>query len=92
MGSVSLGAGHVRYERRGPIGYITLARPEKLNALNEDMSFALREAVDLIDLDDEAQIGIIAGEGRQAPPPASPGSMDRGPTGPGSIDREGMSR
>lgn len=60
----TLAAGHVRYERRGGIGYITLARPEKLNALSEDMSYALREAIDLIDLDDEAQIGIIAGEGR----------------------------
>ncbi len=54
----------VDYERRGKIGWITLNRPRTLNAFNDDQVRALRAALEEFDLDEDAQVGIIHGEGR----------------------------
>lgn len=54
----------VAYEQREGIGYITLNRPEVLNALNDDTIKQLREALFQFDDDDDAQVGIISGSGR----------------------------
>jgi enoyl-CoA hydratase/carnithine racemase len=54
----------VTYERKGRIGYITLNRPEKLNAFNDAQVMALKERLWEFDQDEEAWVGILSGNGR----------------------------
>lgn len=54
----------VKYEARDGIGYITLNRPDKLNAISDDVQRQLKEAFLYFDLDPEAQVGIVSGAGR----------------------------
>jgi enoyl-CoA hydratase/carnithine racemase len=55
---------HVMYEQRDGIGYVTLNRPEILNALADDTIVELRQALYALDEDDNAQVGILSGNGR----------------------------
>ena len=55
---------YVDYNQRDGIGYITLNRPEVLNALNDDVIKQLREALFDFDDDTDAQVGILSGSGR----------------------------
>ncbi len=52
------------YERRGKIVYITLNRPEILNAYDDQMGEELIEAWFQFDSDPEAHVAIISGSGR----------------------------
>jgi len=54
----------VHYHSADRIGYIQLSRPDKLNALNDAMVGELRAALEEFDYDDQANVGIISGEGR----------------------------
>lgn len=54
----------VEYERRGNIGYLALNRPEKLNAISDEMSVALCDALYRFYDDDDAFVGILSGNGR----------------------------
>lgn len=54
----------VTYRRENRLGHIELTRPEKLNALNDEMIRELRAALEEFDADDEAYVGIISGQGR----------------------------
>ena len=54
----------VHYERDGTIVTLTLNRPEKLNAFNDDLVGALANALRRFDIDREAHIAVIHGEGR----------------------------
>ncbi len=54
----------VQYRREERIAYITLNRPEKLNAFSDEMSQALFNALYQFYDDEEAWIGIISGSGR----------------------------
>ncbi len=54
----------IRYERDGRIARITLDRPEKLNAINDDMPRELRAAVEAANGDDEVHVVVLAGAGR----------------------------
>jgi enoyl-CoA hydratase/carnithine racemase len=54
----------VRYEVREEIAYISFNRPEKHNALRDEDIAALVDALQRLDTDDSAQIGILFGEGR----------------------------
>src|SRR5579875_1027672 len=54
----------VEYARTDAIATITLNRPEKLNAFNDDLVRALAEALRRFDLDPEAQVAILNGRGR----------------------------
>ncbi len=54
----------ILYEVRDQIAYITLNRPEKLNAFNVEMSFALRDTWHRFENDPEAQVCILTGEGK----------------------------
>jgi Enoyl-CoA hydratase/isomerase len=54
----------VGYEVREEIAYISFNRPEKHNALRDEDIAALVDALDRLDTDDRAQIGIVFGEGR----------------------------
>ncbi len=54
----------VEYRQQDTIGYITLNRPEKLNAVSDDMSAALCTALYTFYDDEQAMVGIISGNGR----------------------------
>lgn len=54
----------VLYEVRDEVAYITLNRPEKLNAFNVEMSFALRDAWQRFENDSGARVCILTGEGK----------------------------
>ena len=52
------------YQREEPICYLTLNRPEKLNALNGDLLYELEEALATIEADQEIRVVILTGAGR----------------------------
>ena len=52
------------YEVREEIAYISFNRPEKHNALRDEDIAALVDALQRLDTDDSAQVGILFGEGR----------------------------
>jgi enoyl-CoA hydratase len=52
------------YEKEGPIAWITLNRPEKLNAISKPMVKELLLATDKAQCDDEVRVIILKGEGR----------------------------
>ncbi len=54
----------VEYQRKEKIGYITLNRPEKLNAISDEVSMALCDALYQFYDDEEAMVGIISGNGK----------------------------
>jgi enoyl-CoA hydratase len=54
----------VLYEMRGPAAWITLNRPEKLNALNKPVLAGLHEAFDRAVADDEVKVVVVTGAGR----------------------------
>jgi enoyl-CoA hydratase/carnithine racemase len=51
-------------ESRGPVALLTLNRPAKLNALNNELMSALMTALDRIELDRSARAIVITGAGR----------------------------
>ena len=54
----------VEYEKRGHIAYVTLNRPDKLNAMNADMHRELGEIWDDFQQDDAMRAAILSGKGR----------------------------
>jgi enoyl-CoA hydratase/carnithine racemase len=54
----------VLYEVKNNIAYIALNRPEKLNAFNLEMSYALRDTWKRFENDPEARVAILSGEGK----------------------------
>src|SRR5438270_5951054 len=54
----------VLYERRGPVAWITLNRPDKLNALNEAVVSGVRESVAQAGADDDVRVVVFTGAGR----------------------------
>ncbi len=56
--------GPVRYEKRDNYAMITMRRPEKLNALNEEMWKGLTEAFRRAREDNDVRVVVITGEGR----------------------------
>lgn len=57
---------YVLYEKKGHIAYITLNRPERMNALGQELSAELAEAEAQFAADDDAWIGIYTGAGDRA--------------------------
>ena len=57
---------HVIYERKGPIAYLTMNRPEALNALNRKHSQEIEAAKAEFGEDPEALVLIITGAGDRA--------------------------
>src|SRR5713226_2387890 len=55
---------HILYELREHVAWVTLNRPEKLNAVNPKMRLELFEAVDRIRADPEVRCAVITGAGR----------------------------
>lgn len=54
----------VLYERRGPAAWVTLNRPEKLNALTRESVAGLHGALAAADADDEVKVLVLTGAGR----------------------------
>ncbi len=54
----------IEYERRGPIGLITLNRPDRLNAINGQMLEDLNSVLDAIEADDDVRVVVLHGAGR----------------------------
>jgi enoyl-CoA hydratase len=54
----------LRSDRKGPVALLTLNRPEKLNALNNEVLAALMSALDGIELDSAVRAVVITGAGR----------------------------
>ena len=48
----------------GPVAILTIARPEKLNALDLDMLRALQEAADTVEADARVRVAILTGAGK----------------------------
>ena len=55
---------HILVDREDGVGLITLNRPEKLNAMNRQLSGELRDAVNELDADDGIGCIVITGAGR----------------------------
>ena len=53
----------VAFEQRGPIGVLTMNRPEALNALNEQVLRDLNAALDAVEANDEVLVVILPGAG-----------------------------
>jgi enoyl-CoA hydratase len=58
-----LGTPHLRLERRGPIAWCVIDRPQARNALTAAMYFGVRRAVDLVNADPELRALVITGTG-----------------------------
>jgi len=54
----------VRVESDGPVRVVRLARPQQLNAVNEDLHLALTRVFPLLSADRDARVAVITGEGR----------------------------
>jgi enoyl-CoA hydratase/carnithine racemase len=54
----------VLYEKKGPICYITLNRPEKLNAATDQLVEEVNDALFEFDADPDLQVAILSGAGR----------------------------
>jgi enoyl-CoA hydratase len=54
------------YEKRDGIGFVTINRPEKLNALNDATVRELHEVFNAIAKDDEVKVAILTGAGEKA--------------------------
>ncbi len=63
---VETGHAHVLLNKDGPLAIVTLARPEKLNALDKAMVLALEAAAFHIDADSNIKVAIITGQGEKA--------------------------
>jgi enoyl-CoA hydratase/carnithine racemase len=68
---------HIRYEAEGPILYITLNRPDKLNAFTGQMLEELVDAYGRADADDDVRVVIVTGAGRGF---CAGADLSRGPT------------
>ena len=56
--------GTVLYSERAGVGWITLNRPDKLNALNREVFERLGGALDALEASEEAVVGVLQGSGR----------------------------
>jgi dehydration protein DpgD len=57
---------HVRYEKKDHVAYVTLDRPEVLNAMNLRMHEELLEVWDDVEADDDVWVAVLAGAGDRA--------------------------
>jgi len=55
-----------RYEKKGHVGYVTITRPERMNALHAPANVELGKVWDEFAADDDAWVGVLTGEGDKA--------------------------
>ncbi len=63
---IDTGDARIRLETGNQLAIITLARPEKLNALDYDMVLALERAAHLVETATDVRVAIITGEGEKS--------------------------
>ena len=56
----------VTTERNGPISIIRIARPERLNAINQAVAVEMQQAFQAFDADPEQRVAILSSEGTRA--------------------------
>lgn len=56
----------IQYEKQGHVAYITLNRPQVLNAMDERMHEDLARAWDDVEADDDVWVAVLAGAGHRA--------------------------
>ncbi|HEX3736550.1 MAG TPA: enoyl-CoA hydratase-related protein [Solirubrobacterales bacterium] len=56
----------LRVDKRGPVWVLVLDRPDRLNAVNAELSRAVNECLTEFEADQEALVGIITGAGERA--------------------------
>ena len=56
--------GLVTYERQGHVGFITLNRPKKRNAMNKALWKAIDKAITAVEEDKDARVVILRGKGK----------------------------
>ena len=54
----------IKYATQGPLAWLILNRPDKLNAINATMVAELNQALDKAERDDEVRVIMLKGEGR----------------------------
>ncbi len=54
----------IRVESDGPVRIVRLARPEQLNAVNDDLHLGLTRVFPLLTADADARVAVVTGEGR----------------------------
>jgi enoyl-CoA hydratase/carnithine racemase len=54
----------IRVETDGPVRIVRLARPQQLNAVNDDLHLGLTHVFPLLSADADARVAVITGEGR----------------------------
>jgi len=54
----------LKYQKESRLAFITLNRPERLNAINNEMPVEIQRAVEEANLDDDVHVIILSGEGR----------------------------
>lgn len=57
---------HVRYERRGPVAWLTIDRPAARNALNKAVRDGLLAGTHRFNADDDARVLVLTGAGDKA--------------------------
>lgn len=65
----------IKYEVKNSIGYVTINRPETLNALNKTVLEELFDVFNQIDADENVRVVILTGEGRSFVAGADIGQM-----------------
>jgi enoyl-CoA hydratase len=61
-----MGSEEVRYERRGAAAVLTIARPQRRNAVDAGTAVGLREGLEEFEADREARVLILTGAGGEA--------------------------
>jgi len=54
----------IRVEAEGPVRVVRLARPDQLNAINEELHLGLTQLFPQLSADPDARVAVITGEGR----------------------------
>jgi enoyl-CoA hydratase len=67
----------VRVEIDGPVRIVRLARPEQLNAVNDELHLGLTRLFPQLSADPEARVAVITGEGRAFSAGGDFGLLDR---------------
>jgi enoyl-CoA hydratase/carnithine racemase len=54
----------IQLDQKGPIGILTLNRPDKLNAISPQMKLDVGAALDRVESDDDIRVLVLRGAGR----------------------------
>lgn len=53
----------ILYENKGPVGVLTLNRPDRLNAMTQEMLSEINDALDIAEKDESVRVVIVTGAG-----------------------------